>query len=462
MEKEEGQADMDREMQQYQKMTATPIPRLIIKLGIPTTVSMLVTSVYNMADTFFVGKYGTSASGAVGVVFGLMSIIQAFGFMFGQGAGSMSSRSLGARDIEKASKYSSTGFFAAILSGVLITVLGLIFLDPLMRLLGSTETILPYSRDYAVYILIAAPFMCSSCVLNNVLRFEGQASFAMVGLASGGLLNIFGDWLLMSVLDMGVTGAGISTAVSQTISFLILLSMFLTGKTSGKLSLRKVSKDFRDLLEICKTGFPSLVRQGLTSISTMMLNDCAGNYGDAAVAAMSIVNRICFFTFATSLGIGQGFQPVCAFNYGAKKYVRVKNAFLFTLILGEILLGTVALIGLQFPEQLVALFRDDSEVIRIGSLALSAQFIGQIFQPAAVCTNMMFQSAGKSGIATLLSMLRSGLFFIPVLLIMTHFQGLLGVQLAQAISDVLTTAAALPFAVVFLRQLNKLQAEQNK
>lgn len=448
-----------KETKQFIRMTQTPIPKLVIQLGIPTTISMLVTSVYNMADTFFVGKYGTSASGAIGVVFGLMAIIQAFGFMYGQGAGSVSSRALGSKDVEKASCYSSTGFFAALFTGVIILILGLIFINPLMRLLGSTDTILPYARTYAVFILLAAPFMCASCVLNNVLRFEGQALFAMIGLASGGLLNIFGDWLLMSRFHMGVMGAGISTAVSQTISFFILLTMFLRGKTSAKLSLHNVTRSFQDLLLICKTGFPSLVRQGLTSVSTMLLNDCAGVYGDPAVAAMSIVNRICFFTFATALGIGQGFQPVCAFNYGAGKYARVKKAFFFTLAVGEVFLGTVALIGLQFTEPLVAIFQEDPEVIEIGIVALAAQFAGQIFQPLAVCANMMFQSVGKTGIATLLSMLRSGLFFVPVLLLLSALFQLAGVQYAQAIADVLTSVVALPFVIRFLRVLKQKEAE---
>lgn len=448
-----------REARQYEKMTRTPIPRLVIQLGIPTTVSMLVTSVYNMADTFFVGKEGTSASGAIGVVFGLMAIIQAFGFMYGQGAGSISSRALGNKDVRKASLYSSTGFFTALLTGVIIMILGLIFIDPLMRLLGSTDTILPYARTYAAFILLAAPFMCASCVLNNVLRFEGQALFAMIGLASGGLLNIFGDWLLMSKLQMDVMGAGISTAVSQTISFLILLTMFLRGKTSAKLSLHNITRDIRDLFLICKTGFPSLVRQGLTSISTMFLNDRAGLHSDAAVAAMSIVNRICFFTFATALGIGQGFQPVCAFNYGAKKYGRVKKAFFFTFAVGEVFLGAVALIGMQLADSLVAIFQDDPMVIEIGVTALIAQFAGQLFQPLAVCANMMFQSVGKTGIATLLSMLRSGLFFLPVLLILSALFELTGIQYAQAIADVLTMFVALPFVIHFLRELKRKETE---
>ena len=447
-------------MKQYEKMTKTPIPKLIIQLGIPTTISMLITSVYNLADTFFVGKYGTSASGAIGVVFGLMAIIQAFGFMFGQGAGSLSSRALGAKERDKASKYTSTGFFEALFTGTVITVFGLLFLTPLMRLLGSTDTILPYAKTYAVYILLAAPFMCSSCVLNNVLRFEGQAAFSMVGLVSGAFLNIFGDWLLMSHFQLGVMGAGISTAVSQTFSFFVLLSMFLRGKTSGKLSVSYISFKIKDTYDICSTGFPSLVRQGLTSISTMLLNDRAGLYGDAAVAAMSITNRICFFTFATALGIGQGFQPVCAFNYGAKEYSRVRKAFLFTFAVGEVLLGTVAVVGMFFTEPLIRLFRDDPLVVEIGALALMAQFIGQIFQPITVCANMMFQSVGKAGIATLLSMLRSGLFFLPVLLILSYAFGLTGVQISQGIADVLTTTVALPYAISFLRQLKAMERKK--
>lgn len=469
------QAVADRQRAQFQKMTETPIAPLVIKLGIPTTISMLVTSIYNMADTFFIGTYGvgavemteeelraasTSASGAVGVVFGLMAIIQAFGFMFGQGCGSISSRALGAKEVDKASTYDSTGFFAALLCGGLMTLLGLLFLEPLMRVLGSTETILPYAKTYGFYILLAAPFMCSSCVLNNVLRFEGQALFAMVGLATGGIINIFGDWLLMSQFQMGIQGAGISTAISQTISFCILLSMFISGKTSGKLALKYVSHKVSDIGLICKIGFPSLVRQGLTSISTMLLNVRAGIYGDAAVAAMSIVNRICFFTFATALGIGQGFQPVCAFNYGAKKYGRVRQAFLFTFLVGEIFLGTVALAGFWFTKPLVSIFRDDPEVIRIGSLALKAQFLGQLFMPLSVCTNMLFQSIGKAGVATLMSMLRSGLFFIPILLVSSLVFGLAGVQFSQAFSDVLTLFAALPFVIPFLAKMKRMEESQ--
>ena len=452
----ETERQQGAEERQYKKMTETPVAKLVIMLGIPTTISMLVTNIYNMADTYFVGKLGTSASGAVGIVFGLMAIIQAFGFMFGHGAGSIISRRLGAKDVESATRLASTSFVSALFAGGMITLFGFLFLEPFMRLLGSTDTILPYAKTYARFILLAAPFMAASCVLNNILRYEGQAAFAMIGLTTGSILNIFGDWFLMMKLGFGVEGAGISTAVSQLISFFILLFMFLGGKTQSRLSVRRVTKDMSEVLLICKTGLPSMMRQGLSSISTMILNGQAGVYGDAAVAAMSIVNRICFFIFSVGLGIGQGFQPVSAFNYGAKKYERVRKGFYFTLGAGEVLLGAVAVVGMFFPEQLITFFRDDPEVIAIGSVALSAQLISLFFQPLSVCSNMLFQSIGKNGRATFLSMLRSGLCFIPVILILSRTMGLLGVEIAQTVADVMSFFIALPFVISFMKKLKKM------
>lgn len=451
---------MQQENEQYKKMTETPISRLIIMLGIPTTISMLVTNIYNMADTYFVGRLGTSASGAIGVVFGLMAIIQAFGFMFGHGAGSIISRRLGARDVESASRFASTSFFASLAAGGAITLFGFLFLEPLVRLLGSTDTILPYAKTYAGFILAAAPFMASSCVLNNILRYEGRAAIAMVGLTTGSVLNIFGDWLLMEKMGFGVEGAGIATALSQTISFFLLLFMFFGGKTQSRISFRYVTKNISELAMICKTGLPSLMRQGLSSIATMLLNGQAGMYGDAAVAAMSIVNRICFFLFSVGLGIGQGFQPVAAFNYGAKKYDRVRKGFFFTLCAGEVLLGGAALIGLLAPAQLVAFFRNDPAVIEVGKVALTAQLAALFFQPLSICANMMFQSVGKNKIATFLSMLRSGLYFIPIIVVFSQAFGLFGVEIAQTVADVLAFFTALPFTVSFLRKLAQKESEK--
>lgn len=438
---------------QYRRMTETPVSRLILKLGIPTTISMLATSIYNMADTYFVGTLGTSASGAVGVVFGLMAILQAVGFMFGHGAGSILSRKLGAQDRESATQAASTGFFWSLLSSVAITVFGLLFLTPLMRLLGSTETILPYARTYSTFILLAAPVMTSSFVFNNILRYEGRAMFSMIGMTTGGLLNIFGDWLLIRKFHMGIEGASISTAVSQCIGFCILLSPFLRGKTQSKLSLHAARDGIRMLPDVCATGFPSLMRQGLSSISTMVLNGQAGVYGDAAVSAMTIVARICFFVFAVGLGIGQGFQPVSGFNYGAKKYSRVRHGFLFTLGVGEFFLGTLAVVGMLLSSHLIGFFRDDPAVIEIGTFALRVQLIALFFQPLALCANMLFQSIGANKQATFLAILRSGVYFIPLVVILPHFIGLTGVQIAQTISDVLTFLTAVPFVFRFFRRL---------
>lgn len=438
---------------QYDKMTKQPVGSLVITLGIPTTISMLVTNIYNMVDTMFVGKLGTSASGAVGIVFGFMSILQAFGFLFGQGAGSIISRRLGNKDEDSASVVASTAFFSSMFMGLLIGILGTVFNTKMVYLLGSTDTILPYAKTYSLFIMAAAPFMTSTFTMNNILRFEGKASLSMVGLMTGAILNMVGDPILMFGLDMGIAGAGLSTAISQFISFCVLLSMFLSGKTQSKLSVRKITREFNVLFDIVATGFPSLVRQGLQAVSTMILNQQARIYGDAAVAAMSIVSRISFFIFAVGLGIGQGFQPVCGFNYGARKFSRVKEAFSFTLVAGEVLLGMFAVAGLLFSNQAIAVFRDDAEVIAFGTPALRYQCMALFLNPLIVLSNMTLQSTGQRAWATFLSMMRSGLYLIPMIYILTYTMGARGIQLAQPVSDVLSFATALPVIVNFIRKL---------
>ena len=444
---------------QYDKMTKQPVGSLVIKLGIPTTLSMLVTNIYNMVDTMFVGKLGTSASGAVGIVFGFMSILQAFGFLFGQGAGSIISRRLGNKDEDSASVVASTAFFSSMFMGLLIGILGTVFNTKMVYLLGSTDTILPYAKTYSLFIMAAAPFMTSTFTMNNILRFEGKASLSMVGLMTGAILNMVGDPILMFGLDMGIAGAGLSTAISQFVSFCVLLSMFLSGKTQSKLSVRKITREFNVLFDIVATGFPSLVRQGLQAVSTMILNQQARIYGDAAVAAMSIVSRISFFIFAVGLGIGQGFQPVCGFNHGARKFSRVKEAFSFTLVAGEVLLGMFAVAGLLFSNQAIAVFRDDAEVIAFGTPALRYQCMALFLNPLIVLSNMTLQSTGQRAWATFLSMMRSGLYLIPMIYILTYTMGARGIQLAQPVSDVLSFATALPVIVNFIRKLPEDERE---
>ena len=446
---------MNKYNSQFEMMTTKPVPSLIVQLGIPTMISMFVTSIYNMADSYFVGQINTSASGATGVVLGLMAILQAIGFMFGHGSGSIISRKLGQKDIESASRFSATGFYSALFSGFVILILGSILLTPLMLLLGSTPTILPYAKTYAICILCAAPALVSSCVLNNILRYEGRAFFAMIGLTSGGILNIFLDALFMRYMDMGILGAGLATAISQYVSWILLLTMFILKKTQTSLNFKYCKFNWSTIGDIVTTGLPSLARQGLASISTMLLNNAAGVYGDAAIAAMSIANRISMFIFSAVLGIGQGFQPVAGFNFGAKKYSRVREGFFFTLGFGTVTLGLAALAVYLNAGSCIQIFRDDPEVIAIGIPALQAQCLALFFVPFQVCNNMMFQSIGYKFNATFLSSLRNGLFFIPILLISSWIFGLSGIQVAQAIADVMTSAACIPFTISFFAKIPK-------
>ena len=436
----ENTKQLSSEEKQYRKMTEEPVCRLIMKLGLPTTISMLITNVYNMVDTWFVSRLGTSATGAVGIVFGLMAIIQAFGFMFGQGAGTNISRALGAHKKERARAFSATGFYLALFAGTAVSVFGILNLDGLCRLLGSTETILPYARIYAFYVLLSAPAMATGCVMNNILRYEGYASLAMVGLVSGGVLNMAGDAFFMFGLHMGVRGAALSTMISQYISFGILLYFLLCGKTQSSLSILYFTKKASVFGSILASGFPSMVRQGLASISTMVLNAQAAVYGDAAIAAMSVVSRIFMFIFSVALGIGQGFQPVSSFNYGARKYTRLRKAFWFTLF---------------FRSKIIMQFLSNQNAYDIAYYALVIQCASQVAVPFSVCANMLFQSIGKAGRATILATFRSGSIYIPVLLILGTLFGLRGIQWTQPATDILASAISMPIAVVFLHKLPK-------
>ena len=447
----------DRTAQQFRKMTETPIPKLILSLAAPTILSMLITSIYNLADTFFVGQISTSASGAVGVVSSLMAIIQALGFMLGHGAGSIISRSLGSQNTKAATRFASTSFFTALTFGLILAAVGLTTLPHFMMLLGSTETILPHACAYARPILIAAPLMMSSLVMNNILRYEGKASFAMIGLVTGGVLNMVLDPVFIFGFGLGTAGAGIATALSQSISFCILLSMFLRGKTVSQFQLSAVTRSPAEFGTILMTGLPSFGRQGLNSIGGMLLNIAARSYGDAAVAGMSIVSRIFMFIISVAIGTGQGFQPVAVFNYGARKYRRVEKACVFTMCASFCFLSVIIAACWFNAEALIKLFRDDPEVTAIALPAFRYQCFACFLQPVIVAGNMLFQSIGKSGRATFLACCRQGVFFIPLILTLPRMLGLLGIEICQPIADVLTFVVTVPFLFPFLHQLVKME-----
>ena len=416
------------------RMTEAPVAGLVARLAMPTVASMLVSNLYNAGDAWFVSRLGTSASGAVGIVFALLAVFMAFGFLFGHGAGSNLSRRLGAGDVAGARVFASTSFFLALGAGAVVAAFGLVFLEPLARAFGSTETILPYAKQYMRWILLSGPLFSASCVMNNILRYEGRAALAMAGLLSGSVLNLALDPVLMFGLGWGVEGAGVSTAVSQTASFAILLSMFRGGRTAsvfrpGLVSLRRAVAG-----SIVAVGSPSLLRNVCGAIAPVLLNRQAAAWGDAAIAAMSIVGRVSFLVAAVSIGIGQGMQPVVGFNWGAGRRDRVRAALRFTAAAGCAVAAALAIPCALGSARVVSWFRDDPEVVAIGAVALRWQALTVVLNHPTVCTNMLFQSLGLAGRAALLSTMRSGLFFFPLILLLPRAWGVLGVELAQPLA----------------------------
>ena len=439
--------------EKYIRMTQPPVPGLICRLAVPCIISMLITSFYNMADTFFVGMLkSNAATGAIGVVFSMMAIIQAVGFFFGHGSGNYISRELGKKNYEEASNMAATGFFSALAAGAVICVLGQIFLEPLAYLLGSTDTILPYTKQYLSVILLGAPWMTASLVLNNQLRFQGSASYAMVGIVTGAIVNIGLDPLLMFTCKLGVAGAGWATIISQFLSFCLLLAG--CGKGGNiRIRFRNIKLKWYYFQMIVKGGLPSLARQGLASLATISLNRAAGPYGDAVIAAMGVVQRITNFGASTMIGFGQGFQPVCGFNFGAKLYDRVKEGFHFCVKCSLVFLTVIAALGFVFAPQLIALFRDDPDVISCGALALRWQCVTFPAQSWILISNMMEQAIGRTVPATFLAAARQGIFFIPAVWILSLVWGLPGLIAAQSVSDVLTLLCAIPIQITVMRTL---------
>ncbi|ADL07838.1 MATE family efflux transporter [Thermosediminibacter oceani] len=448
--------------EKFRIMTQEPVNRLICSLAVPTIISMLISAIYNMTDTFFISKISTSASGAVGISFSLMAIIQALGFTIGMGSGNYISRLLGQKKREYASNVAATVFFTALFLGAVLTFLGLIFLDPLVYALGATPTIAPYARSYIRYILIGAPYMMASFVLNNILRFQGSAFFAMLGIATGSILNIVLDPIFIFVFKMGTGGAALATIISQFISFCIL---YYNSRIGGniRIKFKNFTPKWEIYREILKGGLPSFIRQILGSTSMICMNFSARPYGDAAIAAMAIVARIFQFAMSAVIGFGQGFQPVCGFNYGARRYDRVLNAFWFCVRTAAVFLTSVAVFGFMFSYQIISIFRkEDLEVINIGIRALRFQCLTFPLSSWIIMTNMLLQTIGKGFQASVVSASRQGLFFIPAVIILPRLFGLLGVQISQSVSDVFSFLLAVPMALGTLRELEALHNEEKR
>lgn len=446
---------------QHKRMTETPVYRLVPALAVPSTITMLITSIYNMADTFFVSQLGNSATGAVGVVYSLMALIQAVGFMLGMGSHSLVSRHLGAEERQEANATASVGFFSALAFGLVLTVAGSLFRGELVDLLGASRTMAEDAQQYAKYILYAAPLMCATFQMNNVLRAEGNAALGTFAMAAGGVLNMLLDPVFIFLLGFGVAGAAIATALSQSLSFCILLFMYLGGRSSIRLGVRYLRGGMRILPEILSVGFPSLCRQGLASLASVCLNRAVRPYGDVAQAAFTIVSRITQFQGRLANGLGQGGQPVVGYSYGAKLYRRVYETIRFTIAATTALMLAIAAAVFLWAPELVALFRaEDAEVIAIGALGLRLNCLVLPLSGLYTTVSMSLQVMGKSGRSTLLSSCRQGLFFLPLIAVLPGWLGLIGAQLAQPAADVLMFLLALWFFFQLRRELLTPAAQQ--
>ena len=438
--------------ERYRDMTETPVPRLITRLSIPTIISMLVTAIYNAADTFFVGRISTEATAAVGLAFSAMAVIQALGFFCGQGSGNYLSRMLGAGKQEEAEKMAATGLALSMILGVVVAAASVLNIRQLAEFLGARGSTVEETVSYLRIIVLGAPFMMGQFVINNQLRYQGSAMYAMVGLLCGAILNIALDPLLIFGFGMGVTGAALATVSGQIISFFVLLAGSMHG-VNIHLNIRNVRLNGHFIVQIINGGIPALFRQGLAAVATVLLNRAAGVYGHAAIAGMSVTTRVTMFVSSALIGFGQGYQPVCSFNYGAEKKERVREGYFFCVRYGTIFLTVMAVFCFIFSPQIIAFFRNDPEVIAVGKVALRWQAAALPLLACIVITNMMLQSIGKGVKASITASARSGIFFIPLILILPRIIGLLGVEMTQAVADILSVSVSIPLAAMELRKM---------
>ena len=438
----------------YQEMVESPLEPLIIRMSIPSIVSLLITSIYNLADTYFVGKLGTSATGAVGIVYPLMTLILALGLMFGKGTGTLMGRQLGRRDVESARRTAAQGVvYVTVLVSVLMAV-GLLCIHPLVSLLGATESMREYAVVYARFILLTMPFKAAGTALSCILRFQGFSKRSMYGLGSGAVLNIFLDPLLMFGFGMGFAGAGAATMIGEMVSCMVLLWQ-CNRRDCIPISLRYFSLYWKGLWEIFSGGFSSLLKNGLSSLASVLLNRAAKPYGDAAIAAFIVVNRLVHMCQQIYFGIGEGYQTVCSYNYGARRYRRVKAGFWFCIKLGAALLAVI-LVAFLFPEQIISLFRrDDPAVIQYGSVILRAQMATLSLLPVCSTGFVMLQGIGKNRDAAIVGSGRQGLFLVPLILLLPRFFGLAGLIAVQPCSDVLSTILGIVILRPNLKQLDE-------
>lgn len=452
-----------RQEQRRALMLNEPISRVIPKMAVPTIVAFLINSIYSLADTYFVSSLGTNATAAVSVNASLDQLIMMTGSMLAIGANSYIARLLGQGEDKKASQVLSTAFFLALGLGTLLLIFGSIFMTPMVRLLGATPTCEQYSIDYATYILLAAPLMASSFVMNQCLRSEGSAMFSMFGMGIGGVLNCILDPIFIFGLDMGVAGASLATAISKLVSFSMLILPYLTRRSLLHLSIRNFHFSLDIIGKIVSVGSSSMFRSGLAVVAGILLNDLAGNYSDSVLAGIGVTTKVMMFPFSIILGFGTGFQPVAGFNWGAKRFDRVQESYRFSSIVALIGSGVMALaLALLADPIIVAFAGSDPEMRELGALCIRLQCIALPVHAWVAVVNMLCAGLGNAVGAFLLATARQGTCMIPILFVMDRYMGSYGVTSVQAVADVLSLVLAIPMAVYMTRKIKKARLLQEQ
>ena len=465
---------MDQDLRR-QRMLNDPIAKVIPRMAVPTIVAFLINSIYSLADTYFVSGIGTDATAAVSVNASLDQLIMMCGSLLAVGANSYIARLLGKGEDEKASRVLSTAFFLALFLGAALMAAGIAWMEPMVRLLGATPTCERYSVDYATYVLLAAPFMATSFVLNQCLRSEGSAALSMIGMGFGGVLNcvldpifilekgelLFGTFAMPFGFGMDVAGASLATAISKVVSFAILIYPYVVRKSLLRLSVRKFRPTLQIMKEIVSVGASSMFRSGLAVVAAIMLNDMAGNISDSVLAGIGVSTKIMMFPFSIILGFGTGFQPVAGFNWGAERYDRVKGSYRFSAVVAIVGASAMAAVLVIFADPIIRLFGEgDGQMRRIGAICIICQSIALPIHAWVAVINMYCNGLGNAAGAFILATARQGTCFIPMLFLLERLFGTYGLVSVQAVADVLTLIPAIPIAVYMSKKVNRALAEK--
>ena len=456
----EKRATKKRALQKMELLGSTSIPKALLAMGIPTMVGMLVNAFYNLVDAYFVGGLGESQMGAISVVYPLGQVVVGLGLLFGNGAASYISRLLGRGDRENADKVASTALYSSVSVGAVIILISMVFLHPILKLLGATDSILPYAATYAGIYIVSCIFNVFNVTMNNIVTSEGAAKTTMCALLTGAVLNIALDPLFIYVFDLGVAGAAIATAISQVVSTCVYLTYIFRKKSVFHFRVKDCTYTKETMSEIFKIGIPTLVFQILTSVSISLINNAAGDYGDSAIAGMGVVTRLISMGSLSVFGFIKGFQPIAGYSYGAKKFDRLREAIKTSILWSTAFCVIFGVILVLFPTSIVSQFtKGDAEMIRIGAASLRANGISIMLFGFYTVYSSLFLALGKGREGFILGACRQGICFIPVILLLPMVWGLNGIMYAQPIADVLSAVITVFMAIPLHKKLNEMQKQ---